>query len=278
MLYDWLTRLCTAQVALLMWLCLMTSMNAVARSLTDIKSTNTLVVALHPGNPPFSYIDHEAAHGIDADLARYFAKQLGVTVRFIPHEDAYTLNAAADITMNMVIDARPSQAAPTLPPPETAYIPYYLDRLALLLDEGRSATTQQEPVKLGVVRPSVADHLLSASDEPKWSKEFQIVHFKTFAALMEAFRSEQIDAVLAPIGQATVARRGAGRKVTIMDPKDRRLPSEKQNRFIGIGGQFAEISRRMREIVEKMARKDALIDQMFSQQGLPYIPPDLPEK
>lgn len=68
---------------LIAWLscCLIFCTTAFARSYDDIIETNEITVAVYNDFVPFSYQENEQAKGIDIDIAKHIAKQLGVTLK-----------------------------------------------------------------------------------------------------------------------------------------------------------------------------------------------------
>ncbi|WP_420839716.1 substrate-binding periplasmic protein [Colwellia maritima] len=66
------------------WLscCLILCATASARSYDDIIESNEIVVAVYNDFAPFSYQENGQEKGIDIDVAKHIAKQLGVALRF----------------------------------------------------------------------------------------------------------------------------------------------------------------------------------------------------
>jgi polar amino acid transport system substrate-binding protein len=54
-----------------------------ARPLEDVTASKVLRVAVYRDNPPFSYLDNDEAKGIDVDIGRAIARELGVAAEII---------------------------------------------------------------------------------------------------------------------------------------------------------------------------------------------------
>jgi len=69
-------------LSLILWLsCWLISTATFARSYDDIIDSNEIIIAVYQDFVPFSYEEHGEAKGIDIEVARYIAKQLGVKLR-----------------------------------------------------------------------------------------------------------------------------------------------------------------------------------------------------
>lgn len=75
-----------------------------ADELQDIKSSGVLVVGVKADYPPFGYLSPQGQHvGIEPDLARNLAQQLGVKVQFVPVVAANRIQFLQQGKINLLI-------------------------------------------------------------------------------------------------------------------------------------------------------------------------------
>lgn len=146
-----------------------------ARPLDEVRAANMLRVVVYRDNPPFSYLEGEEARGIDVDIGRAIARELGVEAEIIPRmfaEDVdddlrfnvwkgpYSEGGIGDVMMHVPID-RDLMARNPLAVISNAY---FQERVALAIDRTRLSAPQTFDVfmehKIGAQYSTVADYFL----------------------------------------------------------------------------------------------------------------------
>lgn len=158
----------------------------------EIKSRGKLVVGIQGDNPPWGFIDTAGKQmGIDADMGELFAKELGVTVEFVPLAVANRIPALTtgrvDIlfaTMGMLPDrAKVVQFSK----------PYVANIISLIAAKSTEIKTNEDMGKyvIGVPQSSVQDTQVT-KNAPAGTT---IRRFADDAANIQALLSGQVQAV-----------------------------------------------------------------------------------
>lgn len=148
---------------------------ASARPLDEVRAAKVLRVVVYRDNPPFSYLEAEQARGIDVDIGRAVAREIGVEAEIIPRmfaEDVdddlrfnvwkgpYSDGGIGDVMMHVPVD-RDLMARNPLAVISNAY---FQERVALAIDRTRLSEPQTFDVfmehKIGAQYSTVADYFL----------------------------------------------------------------------------------------------------------------------
>ena len=148
---------------------------AIARPLDEVLAGKILRVVVYRDNPPFSYPDGENVRGIDVDLGRAIAREIGVEaeiiarmfaedvdddLRFNVWKGPYSEGGVGDVMMHVPVD-RDLMARNPLAVISNAY---FQERVALAIDPKKLNAPQTFDVflehKIGVQYATVADYFL----------------------------------------------------------------------------------------------------------------------
>lgn len=146
-----------------------------ARPLDEVLASKILRVVVYQDNPPFSYLDGNDVRGVDADLGRAIARELGVKaeiiarmvaedvdddLRFNVWKGPYSEGGIGDVMMHIPVD-RELMARNPLAVISNAY---FKERVALAIDAKRLGAPTSFDVfmqhKIGVQYATVADYFL----------------------------------------------------------------------------------------------------------------------
>lgn len=247
---------------------------AEARPLAHIMVSGHITFSVSASAPPFSFTDHEDVLGIDVDLGRKLAERLGLKAQFNTRDNADGLDANADVTMNVITQMT---SGPSLFLPQKAnghFIPYFIDSLVIIASpeavdvDGISLISTKG--KIGVVQSSMADHALTASYKEKEQQQSKIKPYKNFAALLEGFRSSEVALLMAPLSQAAIAMRSAGRKVRYVKPEFVPQSLRKWNITLGVNTAHDALAQILKENIEHL-RKSGAIQKIFARYSVPYV-------
>lgn len=153
-----------------------------ARPLDEVLAAKALRVVVYRDNPPFSYLDGDDIRGIDVDLGRAIARELGVAaeiiarmvaedvdddLRFNVWKGPYSEGGVGDVMMHVPVD-RELMARNPLAVISNAY---FQERIALAIDKATLGAPESFTVfmqhKIGVQYSTVADYFLLRYDGGK---------------------------------------------------------------------------------------------------------------
>jgi polar amino acid transport system substrate-binding protein len=166
--------------------------SAVAITPADIKAKGKLVVGIQADNPPWGYVNSNGqAEGIDADMANLFAKDLGVTVEFVPLDVASRIPALTSGRVDLLFATMAMN-------PERAKVvqfskPYVANQIKLLAAKTTEIKTNADMGKyvIGVPRAAIQDTDVTKNAPPGTN----IRRFDGDAATIQALLSGQVQAV-----------------------------------------------------------------------------------
>lgn len=201
-------------VSLLVVLLLAVSSAASSESLERIREKGNLRVAVYTDFPPFSYKEDGRYTGMDIDIARALAKQLGVGVDLkLTNADEnmvddlrnnvwkghYIGGGVADVMMHVPFD--PEFASDN--DRAVIFAPYFREQMAIIADPNSISdptdVQQLVDLKVGVEVDSVADFYMSGAYSGLLRES--AVRFHTNSDAVDAFSNREIQAVLAPRAQ-----------------------------------------------------------------------------
>lgn len=166
---------------------------AIATTLSEVKSRGRIVIGIQSDNPPWGTVDANTgeAGGLDGELGRLFAKELGVKAEFVGLEVANRIPALTSgrvdvlfATMGMVPDrARLVQYSK----------PYVANAILLVAPKAAAIKTVADLSKLtvGVARSALQDAIVTQHAPP----DTNILRLDSDAAAVKALLSGLVQAV-----------------------------------------------------------------------------------
>lgn len=183
--------------------------NAGARPLDEVRAAKVLRVVVYRDNPPFSYLEGEEARGIDVDLGRAIARELGVEaeivarmfaedvdddLRFNVWKGPYSEGGVGDVMMHVPVD-RDLMARNPLAVISNAY---FQERVALAIDAKRLSAPRTFDIfmehKIGAQYATVSDYFLLRYDGGKLINN--IVHYTKLEKGVDEFLRGETAAML----------------------------------------------------------------------------------
>lgn len=167
-------------------------MAAQARSLADAKASGAITVGIQGDNSPWGFVNSSGVQdGYDADIARAFAKHLGVEVKFTPLAVANRIPALQTQKVDLLF-ATMGMTAERAKSIQYS-IPYAANQLSVVAPKTVKITTAADlsGQTIGVPRASAMDNSLTAI-APSGAN---ILRFDDDAANIQALLSGQVEAV-----------------------------------------------------------------------------------
>lgn len=259
-----------------------------ARPFDEVVESGALRIAVYRDFPPFSYTTAGQLMGVDVDLGRAIASQLGVKANFMPitadenvdddlrnavWKGHYLTREVADLMLHVPIDRqlalRNDQVA--------FFAPYFTRQFAVAYDpeEVESNPDPQAFVdrKVGVEIDSLPGFYL-ATAYGGIIKE-NVVHFSTIDAATRALVAGDVAAVMAPqsqieaglgpdlerFGLSTVSMLGFGRPNWVVG--------------VAVSHDSRDLGYSVEDIIAALM-ENGVIERIFSTHGISYRPPDPP--
>lgn len=267
-------------------LSLMASLPARARPLDEVVESGTLRVITYLDNKPFSWeADDGTPTGIDVDLARAIAEELGVkpeVVLRMQGEKAdddlrgnvwrgpLTGGGVGDLMMHVPIDrefaARNTEAV--------IGNPYFEERVAVAVDTSKVAKIETFDVfksqTIAVQLGTVADYFLMTYDGGALIEN--VNHYIKPTDGAKLFTTKATPALMGVRSHIEGLLHEAGVKATILEPN---MPTIVRSRWL-VGMAVNEKSRDLRDAVTRALEKirtSGQLEQIFSRYGVTYIAP-----
>lgn len=257
-----------------------------ARPLDDVVASGTLRVIAYIDNKPFSWeSDDGKLHGIDVDLARAIAEELGVkadVVLRMPGEEAdddlrgnvwrgpLTGGGVGDIMMHVPIDREFSARN------KEAVIgnPYFEERVAVAVDPARipeiATFDMFKTEKIAVQLGTVADYFLMTHDGGALIEN--VNHYVKPRDGAKLFMTRETPALMGVRSHIEGLLHEAGVDATILEPV---MPTIVRSRWL-VGMAVDEKSRDLRDAVGRALvslQRDGKLQQIFSRYGVTYMSP-----
>ncbi|MGZ5181839.1 MAG: transporter substrate-binding domain-containing protein [Ramlibacter sp.] len=186
---------------------------ASADTLGDITARKKVVVGIDLGIAPFGMTDEKMqAQGADVDVARQFAKDMGVALEIVPltgpNRVPYLMTRKVDMVIS-VFSVTPERAK------VVAFSdPYGINQLVLGAPKSAAVARLEDLAgkRVGVVRGNLQDTVLTAVAP----KDTRIVRFDDDATVATALISGQIDAIVTPrTTLATIAKLAPAKEIAV---------------------------------------------------------------
>lgn len=223
------TPLVTILSALAAWL--LATPAAQARPLDEVVAGGVLRIAVYESNKPFSYTEDGQLKGIDVEIGRALAENLGVQADFIARMQGENVDTdlrsnvwkgpvtggpVADVMLHVPIDRELSIRN------REAVVanPYFEERIALFYDPARTGENPAFDVfkaeKIGVQIGTVADYFLMFALEGALRNN--VLHYVRLADGVKRFASGEMAAVLAVRSEFEAALKEAGVARNVSEP------------------------------------------------------------
>ena len=167
---------------------------AEARSLEEAKQSGKIVVGISGDNPPYGFVDTSGTQqGFDAEIARAFAKSLGVEVEFAQLSLAARIPSLVSQKVDILIAGLGMTAERAKSVQFTT--PYLETKMYVVSKKETPLTSEADLGKyiLGTPRSSTLDVLLTAAAP----KDADIRRFDDDSATIQSLLSGQTDAIAA---------------------------------------------------------------------------------
>jgi polar amino acid transport system substrate-binding protein len=279
-------RAATVLRAALALLALAIAGSATARPLDEVTGSGTLRVVAYLDNKPFSWeAENGEARGIDVDLARAIASELGVKAEVVLRMQGekadddlrgnvwrgpLTGGGVGDIMMHVPIDrefsARNSEAV--------IGNPYFEERVAVAVDAARIPEIPSfdlfKSEKIAVQLGTVADYFLMTHADGALIEN--VNHYVKPPDGAKLFANGDIPALMGVRSHIEGLLHEAGVKATILEPP---MPTIVRSRWL-VGMAVNEKSRDLRDAVGQALvslRTSGKLEDIFARYGVSYTPP-----
>jgi len=163
-----------------------------AASVQEVKVRGKIIVGIQGDNAPWGFVNSAGVQdGLDADIAKLFGKELGVTVEFIPLNVANRIPALVTGKVDVLFAtmAMTEERAKSMQYSK----PYAANTIALLAPKKENIKTAADLAgkEIGVPRASAQDKAVTESAPPTAT----IRRFDDDAAAIQAMLSGQVQAV-----------------------------------------------------------------------------------
>lgn len=265
-------------------------LGAVARPLEEVLASKSLRAVAYLDNQPFSWDDHGTSRGIDADLARAIARELGVTCEIILRMQGE--NADDDLRANVwrgpltgggvgdLMMHVPTDREFTLRNREAVIGgPYFQERIALAIHPEITGKNPGFEVfktrKIGVQLGTVSDYFLMSYENGVLIDN--VVHHVKPREGASQFKMKAISALMGVRSNIEALLRDAGvRPVLIAPPMDGIVRTQWT-----IGMAWKENSRDLGYAIEgalEKLKERGEIKRIFARYGVTYIAPPISDR
>jgi polar amino acid transport system substrate-binding protein len=261
---------------------------AVARPLDEIVAANKLIVIAYMDNAPFSYDDKGTATGIDVDLAKAIARELGVKPEIILRMPAERQDAdirvnllrgtvgggvIGDLLMHVPIDRELALRHPETPLGN----PYFQERIVVAIHPELTGENPTFDVfktqKIGVQVGAVSDYFLMTYQDGVLIEN--ISHHLKPEVGVEEFTKKEISAWMGVRSKIEAMMFAKKLKPLLVEPDMTGIV--RTNWLVGMG--WHENSRDLGYAVQEKIEKIVASGEMkkiFEVHGVTYIPPPAP--
>ena len=260
--------------------------DAVARPLDEVIAAKVLRVVVYQGNPPFSYLEDDKPIGIDVDLGRAIAREIGVEaeiiarlvaekvdddLRFNVWKGPYSEGGVGDVMMHVPVD-RDLMARNPLAVISNAY---FLERVALAIDVNRLSPPKSFDVfmdhKIGVQYSTVADYFLLRYNDGKLINN--ISHYTKIAKGVDEFLKGETVAMLGVQSEIEGMLQKKGAKADFVDVAMPGLVRKSWLVGMAVKDNSRDLGYAIGAALEKLKASGEL-ERIFKDHGVTYIAPE----
>jgi polar amino acid transport system substrate-binding protein len=285
------------QVRTLGLLCALLALSAVMAAqadegksvLTRIKEKGVIEVAVYENNPPYSYRDKGHTSGVDVDVARALAKQLGVSasLRLVGADETmeddlrnnvwkghYLGGGVADVMLRVPYDAEFGRMNDHV----RLVAPYHREQIVVALDPKYGTREHALGVftheKVGVELDTLADfYLLSALNG---RIRDNVVHFTNVRQATEALMKGEVAGVMAPRSELEA---GLGARLGDFSVGPMQMTGMRESGWdvgAAVKAGYDDLGDAVDQAMQSL-RKDGELQKIFKHYGLTYqLPSVLP--
>lgn len=273
-------------IACAMSLLVMATWPALARPLDQVTETKTLKVIAYEDNKPFSWTgDAGVLKGIDVDLGRALAKELGVEPEIILRiqgEDAgddlrgnvvkgpLTGGGVGDVMLHVPTDKEFAELN------KDAVIgnPYFLETVALAIDPKRIPEKSDFQIfkteKVGVKLATVSDYFLMTFEDGALINN--IAHFIRGPQGAKEFMDGETAAILGVRSETEGTLFDAGGKAAFITPDMTGIFRKDWVIGTAVDQKSRDLGYALGEAIKKLGKSGAL-KEIFAKYGVTYLPP-----
>ena len=271
------------------------SIKVFARSYDDIKASGYIDVAVYQNFPPYSYTDDKGdAIGIDVDIAKLLAKEIGVEVRWLWMHSDETVeddlrNAIwkgrkidrrkADIMMRIPYDRKFAHGVDGYGLPRNEFVvmfaPYHAERWSIARNLEKVGTDRNLAIfrfeKIGVEIDSLPDSFLLSAHRGVLRKN--VIHFASIPLAAQALINGDVAAIVGMHSQVVWSLGEHAANFDIDDDGLAAMASKPWSIGMATGHEFRQLSYALEEIIERLIG-DGTLPKIFTNYGLDYIAPE----
>lgn len=259
---------------------------AAARPLDEVRAAKVLRVVVYRDNPPFSYMAGENVRGIDVDLGRAIATELGVEaeiiarmfgedvdddLRFNVWKGPYSEGGVGDVMMHVPVD-RDLMARNPLAVISNAY---FQERVALAIDPKRLSAPQSFDVfmehKIGAQYATVADYFLLRYNDGKLINN--IAHYTKLEKGVDEFLKGGTAAMLEVQSAVEGVLHAKGGKAEFVDLPMPGLARKKWLVGTAVKDNSRDLGYAIGNALEKL-KSSGELESIFTRHGVTYIAPE----
>ncbi len=262
------------------------ALTVAARPLEQVTESKSLKVIAYEDNKPFSWTDDSGTvKGIDVELGRALAKELGVEAEIvlrIQGEDVgddlrgnvwkgpLTGGGVGDVMLHVPTDSELAEKN------KQAAIgnPYFMETVALAIDPKRIPATSDFQIfkteKIGVKLATVSDYFLMTFEDGALINN--IAHFVKGPQGAKEFLDGETAAMMGVRSETEGTLFEAGAKATFIAPD---MPGIYRKEWVigmAVDQKSGDLAQALGDAVKKLSASGALKD-IFAKYGVTYIPP-----
>lgn len=257
-----------------------------ARPLEQVLETGRLVVFVYENFPPYSFRNGDELVGIDVEIGKLLAEELGVTAQFLVREadenvdDDLRVNVwkgdlihrqAADVMLHVPVDQQLIARNPLV----MLCCAYFQERIALVVDDAEVASdnvTEFRTHKIAVEVDTVGDFFLSNAFRGMLAAN--VIRGRYFNDAAEAFLSGEAVGLMATRAQAEWVGSRSERAVRIIEPPMPGLLRQWWNIGYAVKHDSRDLGYELEAVFQK-ARGDGRLQAIFEKYGVTYLAPRL---
>ena len=260
------------------------SRDIVGQDLDTIQERGFLTVAVYADNPPYSWEEGSKPRGIDVDVARIVAADLGVEprFRFVGADESLEADLRNNLWRGAVIGGAVSNVMMRVPY-DSAFAcrveqvvftgQYAGETLAIAYSEAHYPDTKPVPAffrfdTVAVENDSLADFYLSGFAGGQMRTNVR--RYPTVAAAMSALAAGEVKAAMGPLAQLEY---GADEGIGIHTPPLAGLSRGTWTLGVGVNHRYRPLAYAADDAI-RYALDDGRIAAIYAEYGLTHLPPE----
>lgn len=260
------------------------SRDIVGQDLDEIQERGFMTFALYTDHPPYSWLDGSTPRGVDVEIARLIAEDVGVEprFRFVFAAEGLDGDLRNNIWQGAVIDREVSNVMMRVPYDSSFKCrveqvvftgQYAAETVAIAYSENAYPDDPPLPAyfrfdSVGVENDSLSDFYLTSLAGGQLSAN--IHRFPDVGAAMAALAAGEVKAVMGPLGQL---EHGAAEGIGIHRPPLPGLSRGTWTLGVGINFRYRPLAYWVDDAIAA-ALADGRIEAIFASHGLTHLPPE----